>query len=154
MLSLVRRMSQMVGKMGRLVWIDCEMTGLDHEKQTLVEIAVILTDKDLNIIAEGPDIVINQPEEVLDNMEDWSRRTFAENGLLSKIRESKIDMKQAEDMDSSRFLIVLVAVNCFTPSSLCLFASSVILEAMRRLDAPSPRRTGTKSSLSQVLCVG
>ncbi|KAJ1359374.1 Oligoribonuclease, mitochondrial [Parelaphostrongylus tenuis] len=43
-------MSQMVGKMGRLVWIDCEMTGLDHEKQTLVEIAVILTDKDLNIL--------------------------------------------------------------------------------------------------------
>ncbi|KAJ1359152.1 Oligoribonuclease, mitochondrial [Parelaphostrongylus tenuis] len=103
-------MSQMVGKMGRLVWIDCEMTGLDHEKQRLVEIAVILTDKDLNIIAEGPDIVINQPEEVLDNMEDWSRRTFAENGLLSKIRESKIDMKQAEDMDSSRFLIVLVVI--------------------------------------------
>ncbi|KAJ1359697.1 hypothetical protein KIN20_018481 [Parelaphostrongylus tenuis] len=62
------------------------------------------------IIAEGPDIVINQPEEVLDNMEDWSRKTFAENGLLSKIRESKIDMKQAEDMDSSRFLLVLVAI--------------------------------------------
>ncbi|KAJ1367763.1 hypothetical protein KIN20_028748 [Parelaphostrongylus tenuis] len=93
-------MSQMVGKIGRLVWNDCKMTDLDHEKQTLVEIAVILTDKDLNIIAEGPDIVINQPEEVLDNMEDWSRKTFAENGLLSKIRESKIDMKQAEDMDS------------------------------------------------------
>ncbi|KAJ1359025.1 hypothetical protein KIN20_017636 [Parelaphostrongylus tenuis] len=106
------------------------MTGLDHEKQTLVEIAVILTDKDLNIIAEGPDIVINQPEEVLDNMEDWSRKTFAENGLVSKIRESKIDMKQAEDMDSSRFLIVLVVVNCFTPSSPCLLASLIISEAM------------------------
>ncbi|KAJ1370170.1 Oligoribonuclease, mitochondrial [Parelaphostrongylus tenuis] len=62
------------------------------------------------IIAEGPDIVINQPEEVLDNMEDWSRKTFAENGLLSKIRESKIDMKQAEDIDSFPFLFVLVAI--------------------------------------------
>ncbi|KAJ1359691.1 hypothetical protein KIN20_018475 [Parelaphostrongylus tenuis] len=106
------------------------MTGLDHEKQTLVEIAVTLTDKDLNIIAEGADIVINQPEKVLENMEDWSRKTFAENGLLSKIRESKIDMKQAEDMDSFRSLLVLVAVNCFTPKSLCLFGSSIISEAM------------------------
>lgn len=96
--SILRRMSQMAGRVGRLVWIDCEMTGLDHEKQTLVEIAVILTDDDLNIVAEGPDIVIKQPEEVLNNMEDWPRKTFEENGLLSRIRESKIDMKKAEDM--------------------------------------------------------
>uniref|UniRef100_A0A0K0DM27 Exonuclease domain-containing protein n=1 Tax=Angiostrongylus cantonensis TaxID=6313 RepID=A0A0K0DM27_ANGCA len=76
------------------------MTGLDHEKQTLVGIGMILTDNDLNVIAESPDIVINQSEEVLNNMEDWSRTAFARSGLINRIRESKICMEQAEDMDT------------------------------------------------------
>lgn len=99
------------------------MTGLDHEKQTLVEIAAIVTDQDLNvsrsklntslkfwnrsdtahhfqIVAEGPDIVINQPESVLEKMEEWPRETFIKNGLLNKIRESKTNLKTAEDMVS------------------------------------------------------
>ncbi|VDM53662.1 unnamed protein product [Angiostrongylus costaricensis] len=75
----------MPGTTNRLLWIDCEMTGLDHERQTLVEIAVILTDEDLNVVAEGPNIVINQPEKVLNNMEGWPRRTFTKNGLLNRI---------------------------------------------------------------------
>uniref|UniRef100_A0A7I4Y5G7 Exonuclease domain-containing protein n=1 Tax=Haemonchus contortus TaxID=6289 RepID=A0A7I4Y5G7_HAECO len=82
----------------RLVWIDCEMTGLNHEKQTLVEIATIVTDGDLNVVAEGPDIVINQPETVLRNMEEWPRETFSKNGLLQKIRESTVSLREAEDM--------------------------------------------------------
>lgn len=91
-------MSRLANLEQRLVWIDCEMTGLDHEKQTLVEIAAIVTDQDLNIVAEGPDIVINQPESVLEKMEEWPRETFIKNGLLNKIRESKTNLKTAEDM--------------------------------------------------------
>ncbi|KIH54724.1 exonuclease [Ancylostoma duodenale] len=108
-------MSKSTGGEGRLIWIDCEMTGLDVEKQTLVEIATIVTDKDLNVVAEGPDIVIHQPENVLDVsrkarycdtsaenvldvMEEWPRQTFIKNGLLKKIRESRITLERAEEM--------------------------------------------------------
>ncbi|PIC27228.1 hypothetical protein B9Z55_019551 [Caenorhabditis nigoni] len=81
----------------RIIWIDCEMTGLNVEKQTLCEIAVIVTDSELNTIATGPDIVIHQPKEVLDNMEEWPRKTFLENGLMEKIIDSKYSMTKAED---------------------------------------------------------
>ncbi|KAK6017499.1 oligoribonuclease domain protein, partial [Ostertagia ostertagi] len=91
-------MSQLAARDQRLIWIDCEMTGLNHEKQTLVEIATIVTDGDLNIVAEGPDIVIHQPEAVLLNMERWPRETFSRNGLLRRIRESTISLREAEDM--------------------------------------------------------
>ncbi|XGW10633.1 hypothetical protein V3C99_012270 [Haemonchus contortus] len=97
MLSAVMRRVLTAGEQ-RLVWIDCEMTGLNHEKQTLVEIATIVTDGDLNVVAEGPDIIINQPETVLRNMEDWPRETFSKNGLLQKIRDSTVSLREAEDM--------------------------------------------------------
>ncbi|CAJ0937138.1 unnamed protein product, partial [Mesorhabditis belari] len=83
-------------KQGRLVWIDCEMTGLDWDVHTLVEIAVIVTDQELKIIAEGPDIVIHQTEDVLKKMNEWCRKTFPENGLLQQIRKSQISMEEAE----------------------------------------------------------
>uniref|UniRef100_A0A8R1DJB6 Probable oligoribonuclease n=2 Tax=Caenorhabditis japonica TaxID=281687 RepID=A0A8R1DJB6_CAEJA len=81
----------------RIIWIDCEMTGLNVEAQTLCEIAVIVTDSELNTVATGPDIVIHQPKEVLDNMEEWPRKTFLENGLMDKIVASKYSMTQAEN---------------------------------------------------------
>ncbi|CAJ0586723.1 unnamed protein product, partial [Mesorhabditis spiculigera] len=81
----------------RFVWIDCEMTGLEPETQTLVEIATIVTDQELNIIAEGPDIVIHQPEDVLEKMSDWCKLTFSQNGLTEKIRNSQISLQEAEN---------------------------------------------------------
>ncbi|VDM71730.1 unnamed protein product [Strongylus vulgaris] len=96
--AFVRKMSSSgSGLAGRLIWIDCEMTGLDYEKQTLVEIATIVTDKDLNIVAEGPDIVIYQPENVLAKMEEWSKQMFTKNGLLKKIQESTVTLPEAEE---------------------------------------------------------
>ncbi len=79
-----------------LIWIDLEMTGLDPEKMVILEIASIATDADLNIIAEGPHTVINYPEEVLDNMEEWSRTHHQASGLLDRVRASKISCEQAE----------------------------------------------------------
>ncbi|CAI5452832.1 unnamed protein product [Caenorhabditis angaria] len=81
----------------RIIWIDCEMTGLNVEKQTLCEIALIVTDSELNTIAMGPDIVIHQPKEVLTNMEDWPRDMFQKNGLMQKIVDSKISLSEAEN---------------------------------------------------------
>ena len=81
-----------------LVWIDLEMTGLDPHENKIIEIATIITDSELSIIAEGPNIVINQPEEELDKMDDWNVSHHTENGLIEKVRKSSIDTRSAEQM--------------------------------------------------------
>ena len=74
----------------RLVWVDCEMTGLDTKIDTLLEVAVIITDSDLNIVAEGPNIVIHHPEEVLTSMNEWCIDHHGNSGLTQMVRDSKI----------------------------------------------------------------
>lgn len=65
-----------------LVWIDCEMTGLDIDNgDTLIEIAVIVTDDQLEVLAESPSLIINQPKEVMDKMGEWCTRAHGESGL-------------------------------------------------------------------------
>ena len=78
-----------------LVWMDLEMTGLDHTVDTIVEIATLITDDDLEIIAEGPDIVIHQPADVLDAMNDVVTKMHTESGLLEEIRSSDVDLATA-----------------------------------------------------------
>ena len=72
----------------RLVWIDLEMTGLDPVENKIIEIATIVTDGQLNIIAEGPNLVIHQPEEELDKMDEWNISHHTANGLIEMVRES------------------------------------------------------------------
>ena len=79
-----------------LIWIDLEMTGLDPEAMVILEIASIVTDADLNIIAEGPLLAINYPESILDNMEEWSRTHHQASGLLDRVRASAFDCSTAE----------------------------------------------------------
>lgn len=79
-----------------LIWIDLEMTGLDPEKMVIIEIASIVTDDNLEIIAEGPNIAINYPEEVLNSMEEWSMTHHTASGLLDRVRASHHDCMQAE----------------------------------------------------------
>jgi oligoribonuclease len=80
-----------------LAWIDLEMTGLDPEKMVILEIASIVTDADLNIIAEGPNIAINYPDDILDNMEEWSRVQHHSSGLTDRVRNSEYDCAYAEN---------------------------------------------------------
>lgn len=80
----------------RLVWIDLEMTGLDVEKDVILEVATIITDNDLNIIEESDSLVVRQPESVLETMNDWSRKHHAESGLLDRVRASEISIEEAE----------------------------------------------------------
>lgn len=80
-----------------LVWIDLEMTGLDPEKMVILEIASIVTDADLNIIAEGPNIAINYPDDILDNMEEWSRVQHQSSGLTDRVKKSEYDCAHAEN---------------------------------------------------------
>ena len=82
---------------GNLVWIDLEMTGLDPEHHVIVEIASIVTDDHLNVLAEGPDIVIHQPESALSAMEPWSLEHHQASGLLDRIKTSVYSTEQAEE---------------------------------------------------------
>jgi oligoribonuclease len=79
-----------------LVWIDCEMTGLDPKSNTVIEIAAVSTDSNLNIIAEMPGIAVHQSERILAGMDKWNTRQHTRSGLLARVRESKVSVKKAE----------------------------------------------------------
>ncbi|MUK46532.1 oligoribonuclease [Aliivibrio fischeri] len=78
-----------------LIWVDLEMTGLDPETHKIIEIASIVTDAQLNILAEGPVIAIHQPEEELAKMDDWCTNTHTNSGLVARVQESKYDEEAA-----------------------------------------------------------
>ncbi len=79
-----------------LVWIDLEMTGLNPDKEHILEIAVILTDKNLTITAHGPRLVIYQPEQILESMDSWCKKHHTASGLLEEVRKSTLSLVQAE----------------------------------------------------------
>jgi oligoribonuclease len=81
----------------RLVWIDCEMTGLDLSKDRLVEVAVLVTDSELNILGDGIDIVIGAPDEALDNMVDVVREMHTTSGLLEAVRATTVTLEEAQE---------------------------------------------------------
>lgn len=80
----------------RLVWLDMEMTGLDPEKERIIEVAVVVTEPDLTIVAEGPVLVIHQPDSLLDAMDSWNRSTHGKSGLTDKVKASTLTEAQAE----------------------------------------------------------
>ena len=79
-----------------LIWIDLEMTGLDTFNDVIIEIATVVTDKDLNILAEGPVIAIHQSDSVLDAMDEWNQSHHGSSGLVKRVKESKFNAVQAE----------------------------------------------------------
>jgi oligoribonuclease len=79
-----------------LVWIDLEMTGLDADRCFILEIATLVTNEELEIVAEGPDLVLLNDEEQLETLSDWSRETFTASGLLDRARASKVTAAAAE----------------------------------------------------------
>lgn len=78
------------------VWIDLEMTGLDPEKERIIEIATIVTDDRLNILAEGPELVVHQPQSLLDAMDEWCVKHHGESGLTRRVQESTVTEADAE----------------------------------------------------------
>lgn len=79
-----------------LIWLDLEMTGLDPDTDRIIEIATIVTDSDLNIVAEGPDLVIHQPNKILDAMNDWCIKQHGASGLTQRVKNSSITEEEAQ----------------------------------------------------------
>ena len=82
---------------GNLIWIDLEMTGLDPEKEVILEIASIVTDSMLETLAEGPVIAIHYPQSVLATMETWSKWQHESSGLVARVKSSTYDCRRAEE---------------------------------------------------------
>ncbi|NOS90125.1 MAG: oligoribonuclease [Methylococcaceae bacterium] len=79
-----------------LIWIDLEMTGLDPDTDLIIEIATVITDKDLNILAQGPVIAVHQPDAALAAMDDWNQKHHGESGLIDRVKASTTDAQAAE----------------------------------------------------------
>ena len=80
-----------------LIWIDLEMTGLDTDNDLIIEIATVVTDAQLNVLAEGPVMAIHQSDAVLDGMDEWNTSQHGKSGLTKRVRESSINEEQAQE---------------------------------------------------------
>jgi oligoribonuclease len=94
-----------------LIWIDLEMTGLDTMNDRIIEIATIVTDANLNILAEGPMLAIHQPDAVMQAMDEWNTRQHGESGLTERVKQSGYDVAMAES-ETIRFLEEHVPKGC------------------------------------------
>ena len=79
-----------------LVWMDLEMTGLDPEKEVIIEMATIITDSELNMLAEGPVLAVKQPEQKLAAMDEWNTTHHTKSGLVERVRSSRVTEREAE----------------------------------------------------------
>jgi len=85
-----------MNKKTNLIWIDLEMTGLVSEKDIIIEIATVVTDADLNVLAEGPSLAIYQDNKYLESMDEWNTRQHTKSGLVQRVKKSEISVNEAE----------------------------------------------------------
>lgn len=95
-----------------LVWMDMEMSGLDPKTCTILEIATLVTDKNLNLLAQGPTLVVHQPDSVLEAMDDWNKKHHKESGLIDEVKASKKTLAEAEQET-----LAFISTHCKTKSS-------------------------------------
>jgi len=134
-----------------LVWMDLEMTGLDPRKERIIEVATIVTDSELNVVAEGPEIVVHQPEELLAAMDAWNTEHHAQSGLLAKVRSSTVGEAEAEERT-----LAFLAEHC-EPGTSPLAGNTVchdrrfLAEYMPRIDAFLHYRLVDVSTLKELV---
>ena len=87
----------MTAAQNNLIWIDMEMTGLQPDSDRILEIALLVTDSQLAVVAQGPVLVLHQPDEVLGAMDSWNKSVHAKSGLIGKVKASALGEAQAED---------------------------------------------------------
>ena len=88
--------SKAINRTENLIWIDLEMTGLDTNADTIIEIATVVTDKNLNELAVGPVVAIGQKQDVIDGMDDWNTRQHGKSGLIQRILDSDMSLARGE----------------------------------------------------------
>jgi oligoribonuclease len=88
----------MAQNQNNLIWLDMEMTGLNPERDRIIEIAIVITDGDLNTVAEAPVLVLHQPDDVLDGMDNWNKSTHGKSGLIEKVKAATLDDATAEKL--------------------------------------------------------
>ena len=81
-----------------LVWLDLEMTGLEPDRDRIIEMGFVVTDSQLNVIAEAPVLVVHQDDAVLDAMDDWNKNTHGRTGLIAKVKASSVSEAEAEEL--------------------------------------------------------
>lgn len=134
-----------------LVWVDMEMSGLDPETCAILEVAVIITNGDLEEIAEGPDIVVRQPQTVLDAMDEWNTKHHGASGLTARVQASTVSLEEAEE----QVLVFIAAHTKAGASPLC--GNSVhqdrafIARYMPRLNAHLHYRNVDVSTLKELV---
>ncbi|MCS4535305.1 oligoribonuclease [Corynebacterium sp. HS2168-gen11] len=144
-------MTDIAEKDNRLVWIDLEMTGLDIHQHTIVEIAAVITDADLNIVGEGIDLVVHATEEELARMNEYVTNMHNSSGLTEEIRRSTISLAEAEDA-----VLALIDAHCDPEHPAPLAGNSIatdrsfIRQHMPRLDQALHYRMIDVSSLKEL----
>jgi oligoribonuclease len=133
-----------------LVWLDLETTGIDVETRKIIEIATIITDRELNVLEEGPDLIIHQPDGVLEAMDEWCVKQHGESGLTQSVKESSISLREAE-----RQTLEFVARHCppkacpLCGNSIC-FDRRFIMRYMPALNAHLNYRNVDVSSIKEL----
>jgi oligoribonuclease len=94
--SIQKREVIMAQNSNNLIWVDMEMTGLNPDSDRIIEVALVITDSQLNTIAEGPVLVVHQPDAVLDSMDKWNKSTHSKSGLIGKIKASRLSEPDVE----------------------------------------------------------
>jgi oligoribonuclease len=115
-----------------LIWIDMEMSGLSPALNRILEIALVITDSALNLVAEAPVLVVHQADEVLDAMDAWNKSTHAKSGLIDKVKQSRLSEAQAE----ARLLTFLTE---FVPANESPMCGNSVCQDRRFLAAYMPR---------------
>lgn len=102
-----------------LIWMDMEMSGLDVDRERILEVAALITDGELSVVAKGPELVLHQPDSVLEAMDDWNREHHGASGLIDRVRASTVTEREAEDA-----LLEFFAAHC-EPGTTPLCGNSV-----------------------------
>ena len=132
----------MAGDPNNLIWIDMEMTGLQPDADRVIEIAMLVTDPQLNVLATGPVLVVHQPDEVLDGMDSWNKSTHAKSGLIEKVRASRLTEAEAE----RQALEFLAPLRAGVDARRCAATRSARTAASSRAGCRGWRRTSTTAT--------
>lgn len=126
------RMAAISIKDHRLIWIDLEMTGLDTDNDSILEIATVVTDADLNVLAEGPELAIRHPLSRLEAMDEWNRNQHGKSGLWQRVLEQGVPMHEAEER-------TLVFLEHWVPAGASPMCGNSICQDRRFLHREMPR---------------